>query len=183
MFLFYCTRKNTRGPRKMGYAIFAARKLMLTNRLSQIRFRILALSQQKMTLSQAAGDKQRAYSMLKNNFDQFGNQYVNIFGKQHSDALSQLNNKNLSEEQREFYQQILQNSFGTMKSITDSIFNQNQYIDLQASYDLKNINNIENQIDLEMKTLETQEKAMTAELQEVEKKEDSEIKNSAPKFA
>ena len=183
MFLFYCTRKNTRGPRKMGYAIFGARKLMLTNRLSQIRFRILALSQQKMTLSQAAGDKQRAYSMLKNNFDQFGNQYVNIFGNQQQGALSILNNPESTKEAKDAAQALLTNSFGTMKSITDSIFNQNQYIDLQASYDLKNINNIENQIDLEMKTLETQEKAMTAELQEVEKKEDSEIKNSAPKFA
>ena len=163
----------------MGYAIFGARKLMLTNRLSQIRFRILALSQQKMTLSQAAGDKQRAYSMLKNNFDQFGNQYVNIFGNQQQGALSILNNPESTKEAKDAAQALLTNSFGTMKSITDSIFNQNQYIDLQASYDLKNINNIENQIDLEMKTLETQEKAMTAELQEVEKKEDSEIKNSA----
>lgn len=167
----------------MGYAIFAARKLSLTNRLNQIRFRILQLDQQQQTLSQAAGDKQRAYSMIKNNFNNYGNAQMNIFGQQQQFAMQQLQKPDLSEEDKAKYQQILSNAVNYVRSTTDSIFQQNTYLDITASYDLAQINQLENQIELERKTLETQEKAMSAELEAVEKKEDSEIKNSAPKFA
>jgi len=42
---------------------------------------------------------------------------------------------------------------------------------------------MENQIELERKNLETRVQALTAERQSVEKAEENEIKNSAPKFA
>ena len=58
-----------------------------------------------------------------------------------------------------------------------------QMMDLQSEGQLKRINDAESQIELERKTLETQLKAMTAELEAVEKAEDNAIKASAPKYA
>ena len=56
-------------------------------------------------------------------------------------------------------------------------------IDFQSSGDLQSVKEMENQIELERKNLETQVQALTAERQSVEKAEENEIKNSAPKFA
>ena len=59
----------------------------------------------------------------------------------------------------------------------------NQTLDMTSQNQLRQIKEMENQIELERKNLETQVKAMTAEKQEVEKAEDNQIKESAPKFA
>jgi len=48
---------------------------------------------------------------------------------------------------------------------------------------LQQVKDMENEIQLQMKSLETQLKAAQEELQQVEKTEENNIKNSAPKFA
>ena len=48
---------------------------------------------------------------------------------------------------------------------------------------MQQIKDMENQIELEMKSLETQLKAAQAELKSVEEQESKNIENAAPKFA
>ena len=57
----------------MGYAIFTARKLMLTNRVNQLNFRIMQLSQQQQTLANNAANMERSMASMKNLFSNIGN--------------------------------------------------------------------------------------------------------------
>lgn len=179
---------------KMGYAIFTARKLMLTNRINQVNFRIMQLSQQQQSLAQAAGDKQRCIAWAKNMFSTIGNSLtsgiqMNMMGMSNS-IMSNLGIKQgdtLTDEQQKQMQaemeKEMKKSYLAMAG-TQNFFNGlSQMIDFSTQNELRNINNMENQIELERKNLETQVKAMTAELESVEKAEDNAIKNSAPKFA
>lgn len=157
----------------MGYAIFTARKLMLTNRLSQLNFRIMQLSQQQQTLSQAAGDFERAMSAQKAYFNNLGNQQMNIFMGllQGGQLNSNGNNANVNSIFQQIQEQI-QKTYMT-----------NSYFDALSQSKMQNIKNIEDQIEQEMKTLETQQKAVSTELKSVEDAESKAIENAAPKFA
>ena len=59
----------------MGYAIFTARKLMLTNRVNQLSMRILQLSQQQQTLADNAARMERAMAATRNLFSTIGNAF------------------------------------------------------------------------------------------------------------
>ena len=157
----------------MGYAIFTARKLMLTNRLSQLNFRIMQLSQQQQTLSQAAGDFERAMSAQKAYFNNLGNQQMNIFMGMLQGG--QLNSNGNNADVNSIFQQIQEQIQKTYMT--------NSYFDALSQSKMQNIKNIEDQIEQEMKTLETQQKAVSTELKSVEEAESKAIENAAPKFA
>ncbi len=157
----------------MGYAIFTARKLMLTNRLSQLNFRIMQLSQQQQTLSQAAGDFERAMSAQKAYFNNLGNQQMNIFMGMLQGG--QLNSNGNNANVNSIFQQIQEQIQKTYMT--------NSYFDALSQSKMQNIKNIEDQIEQEMKTLETQQKAVSTELKSVEDAESKAIENAAPKFA
>ena len=157
----------------MGYAIFTARKLMLTNRLSQLNFRIMQLSQQQQTLSQAAGDFQRAMSAQKAYFNNLGNQQMNIFMGMLQNGQLNANGNNTTEN----------NIFQQIQEQIQKTYMTNSYFDFMSQARMQNIKNIEDQIEQEMKTLETQQKAVSTELKSVEDAESKAIENAAPKFA
>ena len=72
----------------MGYAIFTARKLMLTNRVNQLQMRIMQLSQQQQTLSDNAGRLERAIANTRNLFSNIGNAFQMGYSMQQQ-AISQ----------------------------------------------------------------------------------------------
>ena len=152
----------------MGYAIFAARKLSLTNRLNQLNFRIMQLSQQQMTLSQAAGDMERVLSAQKNYMNNVNNAMLNnLFNMNGQNGSGGATNNIFQQAMQQIQQTYLQNSM----------------MDLLAGNKMQEVKNIETQIELERKTLETQAKAVETELKQVEEAENKAIERSAPKFA
>ncbi len=161
----------------MGYAVFTARKLMLTNRINQLNFRIMQLSQQQQTLSKAAGDKERQISWIKGMFNTIGNAFTQRMNLQTQAAINQAGNDPAA------LQQLLSGSYAMQNAMAQQFQFAGMMIDYQSSGDLQSVKDMENQIELERKNLETQVQALTAERQSVEKAEESEIKNSAPKFA
>lgn len=164
----------------MGYAIFTARKLMLTNRINQINFRIMQLSQQQQTLAKAAGDMERNLSWAKNLFGTIGNAFTQQQQQANQIAMYQMMQGGGNKED---LQKLLSGGF-MQQNVIGSMFSlAGQMIDMQSQNELRRVKDMENQIELERKNLETQVKAMTAERESVEKAEDNEIKNSAPKFA
>lgn len=173
----------------MGYAIFTARKLMLTNRINQLNFRRIQLSQQQQTLAQASGDLQRYLAGTKNMFNNLVQNFMNIFQSNLNQQIQNIyqtpqgENNQLSQAQINQINLLQQSSYNQMQQIVGSIFMFNQGLDLQTSTKLGQINQVETQIELEAKTIETQIKALTAERDAIEKEEDNQIKNSAPKFA
>lgn len=157
----------------MGYAIFTARKLMLTNRLSQLNFRIMQLSQQQQTLSQAAGDFQRAMSAQKAYFNNLGNQQMNIFTGMLQNGQLNANGNNTTAN----------NIFQQIQEQIQKTYMTNSYFDFMSQARMQNIKNIEDQIEQERETLQTQATAVQHELDKVQEAEDKAIERSAPKFA
>ena len=150
----------------MGYAIFAARKLSLTNRLNQLNFRIMQLSQQQQTLSQTAGDMERVLSMQYSFFNNMGQLAMNNMFMQQQTG-----------------QKMDPSIFSQVMQQVQQMYMMNSYMDWQASSAMRQVKDRENLIELERKTLETQAKAVQTELQKVEEAEDKAIERSAPKFA
>lgn len=161
----------------MGYAVFTARKLMLTNRINQLNFRIMQLSQQQQTLSKAAGDKERQVSWVKSMFNSIGNAFTQRLNIQTQGAMMQAG----SDPQQ--LQNLLSGSYAMQNAMAQQFQFAGMMIDFQSSGELQRVKDMENQIELERKNLETQVQALSAERQSVEKAEENEIKNSAPKFA
>lgn len=153
----------------MGYAIFTVRKLMLTNRINRLNFRIMQLSQQQQTLADMSGRMQQQQAMQQNMmslyFNNMRNQSIMASMQQNCGQMNIMDSM------------AIQNYFNNMQMGT------NQMMSMQNDGQLQNVAMQENQIELERKNLETQVKAATAELESVEKAEDSQIKASAPKFA
>ncbi len=171
----------------MGYAIFTARKLMLRNRINQINFRMMQLAQQQQTLADQAGRWERAISNTRAVFSSIGNMFQTGMNMM-------LNNKMMQMAQGG---QVDMNQLGNllngvMASGGNNFMNSpvftymnamNQMIEIQNQDRLRQVKDMENQIELQMKSLETQLKAAQAEMDQVEKAEGNEIKNSAPQFA
>ncbi len=175
----------------MGYAIFTARKLMLRNRINQINFRMTQLSQQQQTLADQANRWERAIANTRTIFSNIGNMFQ--MGMQ----------MKLQSQMNELYQNNINGGTGNSNAIGSmlnglmstggynfmatpigmSLNMMNQAIELQNQDRLRQVKDMENQIELQMKSLETQLKAAQAEMEQVEKAEDKEIKNSAPQFA
>ena len=133
----------------------------------------MQLSQQQQTLSQAAGDFQRAMSAQKAYFNNLGNQQMNIFMGMLQGG--QLNSNGNNADVNSIFQQIQEQIQKTYMT--------NSYFDFMSQARMQNIKNIEDQIEQEMKTLETQQKAVSTELKSVEDAESKAIENAAPKFA
>lgn len=163
----------------MGYAIFTARKLMLTNRINQINFRIMQLSQQQQTLAKAAGDMERNLSWAKNIFGSIGSMFTQGLQQNMNIAAYGMTQGGNTQALSDF----LSGGYQAMQQSTLMFSLVGQMVDAQSQNQLRNVKDMENQIELERKNLETQVKALTAERESVEKAEDNEIKNSAPKFA
>ena len=174
----------------MGYAIFTARKLMLTNRINQISFRIMQLTQQQQTLADNAARMERAIANTRNLFSSIGNAFQMGLQMQQQAAM------------QGFYQDIQanggkidQSSLGSIGSILGGGMNfmstpmgmfmtlMNQSIEMTSQNELRNVKEMENQIELQRKSLETQLNAAQKELEKVEQAEDKNIERSAPKFA
>lgn len=160
----------------MGYAVFTARKLMLTNRINQLNFRIMQLSQQQQTLSKAPATKKGRSRGLRVCSTQSETLSLKR-NLQTQAAINQAGNDPAA------LQQLLSGSYAMQNAMAQQFQFAGMMIDYQSSGDLQSVKDMENQIELERKNLETQVQALTAERQSVEKAEESEIKNSAPKFA
>ncbi len=162
----------------MGYAIFAARKIMLTNRINNLNFRIMCLSQKQQTLSDISGKMQSYFGQMQM-----------MLGVQNSGFNNPMNQMMLMQQAGNMFSGGNGNN-NAMGSIFQSFQAQQQQqsmyqmmLSMQAEGMMAPVAAEENQIEQERKRLETQVKAATAELEQVEKAEDDQIKKSAPKYA
>ena len=178
----------------MGYAIFTARKLMLTNRVNQLNARIMQLSQQQQTLSDNAGRLERAIANTRNLFSSIGNAFQMGFTMQQQ-ALNMSMMKALQESGGDMNNAAVQSALASMGSLLNGGANfmatpmgmgltmMNQSINALNESKMRQIKDMENQIELERKSLETQLAAAQKELESVEKAEEKALDNAAPKFA
>lgn len=141
----------------MGYALFFARKLSLTARVNGLNAQLMSISQQQMDLTNKISAKQNAANL----------------------RTAVANNNAAS-----IYTKALKNGGDTQAAEA----NYNEAVssnDLQNAIDNVEINNLNQQqtaLDTQRKTLETQLNAAQNELSQVEKAEESAIKNSTAKY-
>ena len=188
MFLFkYEEHFNTRGRPTMGYAIFTARKLMLTNRIAQINFRIMQLSQQQQTLANNAANLERAMANYKNMFQNIGNIFQSAYSTQMQQMYSAAGNEAISGTLPSNMQNIWAMGMSGANFMSTpmgmSLTTMSQYIENVNNSKMQQIKSMENNIEQQRKSLETQVQAAQKELDNVEKQEEKEIERSAPKFA
>ncbi len=141
----------------MGYALFFARKLSLTARVNGLNAQLMSISQQQMDLTNKISAKQNAANL----------------------RTAVANNNAAS-----IYTKALKSGGDTQAAEA----NYNEAVssnDLQNAIDNVEINNLNQQqtaLDTQRKTLETQLNAAQNELSQVEKAEESAIKNSTAKY-
>ncbi|MDD3237000.1 MAG: hypothetical protein PHV37_02755 [Candidatus Gastranaerophilales bacterium] len=156
----------------MGYALFTARKLMLQTRLNNYNYRLMSVSEQRNQMVE-----QETNLQMKSSFNSSTN---SIFladqqEKMYNDILTKSQSGELDSGAVDQAQQKLENYINKMQA-------QSQ---LQSSADasqLKAIQMVENQLDLQQKKLTTQIQATTAEMEKVEQAEEKAIEKSAPKY-
>ena len=179
----------------MGYAIFTARKLMLTNRVNQLNARIMQLCQQQQTLANNAANMERSMASMKTLFSNIGNIFQMGMTMQQNTAMAALTQK-MQSTNGDFNDADIQaglkgmigtylgggaNFFSTGLGMSLQLMNQSMETVNQTK--MQQIKDMENQIELQRKSLETQLAAAQEELKAVEKAEEKQIESSAPKFA
>lgn len=184
----------------MGYALFTARKLMLQTRLNQMNYRLMVLSQQQQDMTQQVANQQMMSSFnsstnsifayqqydvakqaLSNNLDIKSADYKDAKGNlNYAALLKDVNNNKQGTDKLE--QKTIDNDTDFLKDQLNEMLNKNQLQSQSDALKLQAVQTVGNQIDLEMKKLDSQIKETTAELEQVEKAEDTAIKNSAPKY-
>ena len=170
----------------MAYGIFSARKLMLVNRINQMQYRLMQLSQQQMSLADSAAQHERAAASRKNLLSSFSNIFQMGLERARQSKLNeyykqaQTSNVQLSES-------VMMNMMQSTDPMKDprmfALTMLNQVEESRSGAILRQVKEMENEIQLQMKSLETQLAAAQAELKTVEDTERKNIENSAPKFA
>ena len=155
--ILYIGVERKKRVRKMGYALFTARKLSLTARVNSLNARLMAVSNQQMALAdqiyaaQSSNNLQNAYAQ-KDAISTFsaaiagGTDYSVAF----ADYQTSLSDINLSSTESNM-------SIAALKSQ-------------------------ENALDMERETLQTQLNAASQELENVKKAEEQAIKNATVKY-
>lgn len=159
------------------YAMFTARKLMLTSRINSLNLKLMLLAQKEMDLSTyGANIADGAISA-----EEFANSPSSIFNRQM--LYSQTTSMNAGAQASNEMNLYLSTNANT--SVDQNALYQSYYQEAlkeAAQVENKRIAVIENQIDQQRLQIETQLKAAQAELDSVEKAEDNGIKASAPKY-
>ena len=149
----------------MGYALFTARKLSLTARVNQMNAQLAIISERQMQLAAQQSQKENAKSMAQ--YTSNANA-LSIF----KDSLSGLNVKSDS----------YQNDFQIAQVKYNEALNQSSLDSAMSDTEIQQLSQMENALDIQRKSIETQLQAAQKDLESVEKAEESAIKNATPKY-
>ena len=170
----------------MGYAIFTARKLMLTNRINQMNFRLMQLTQQQQTLSDRAAQMERAIAANRSLFTNMANMFQMGMQQMQNTTMYQLGLQNMAQGGMGDMSSIggLLGGFNIMNNpmtLTLNYIQQQQ--ELVSENNMRQVKEQETQIELQRKSIETQLAAAQKELEKIEDAEQKNIDRSAPKYA
>lgn len=150
----------------MGFLIFAYRKLALKRKISDLQFREMSISMNKQLVAEKQSD---AASI----FQSYNERLQSKYGQGMNELMTDPNtHKFIPDAQFSPRAQEMQEEYYGIKQ--QAVFAETNY--------LKQLKSKETAMDQEMASIESQLKLLNAELQSVEKQEDEEAKQSAPKF-
>ncbi len=185
----------------MGYAIFANRKIMLTNRLNNLQVELMSLENQRqhildyqatiadgeITSEERANDvaNWRRYDAIEEIFQTKEGYHNDVTGEDVQGEWTPYITSAVGGYMEEFY---AQNPSPTIdeEAIATANAHDNIVSSLRVDYvnevEAKRLAALENKIDMEMKRVETKISATQNELQAVEQAEGQAIKNATPKY-
>lgn len=137
----------------MGYALFTARKLALQSRVNNLNAQLMAISNQQNALTDQITNKQ---------------------------MMSDLRSANAAANAYSIFQSSGQSDKDT--ATLQSTLAQNEKAKTMSNIEITNLQSKVNALDTTREALETQLNAASNELQQVEKAEESAIKNATPKY-
>ncbi len=157
----------------MGWVTLSLRKMVLTQRVSQLENRLLTLSQEEQTLANSSAyqeraiglEKQEAYSNLASNYSTSLTDVSDILSSGTTTDVSAL-----AQYQTQLQEQQL--SYMYEKMVIDSVFTQEE----QALQD--QVNNKQTYLELEQEQVETQLEAARAELEQLDEACSQDIESS-----
>lgn len=157
----------------MGWVTLSLRKMVLTQRVSQLEHRLTKLSQQQQTLANSSAyteraiglEKTEAYNSLIDNYSQGLNDVAGAFNQGSSAGVQEL---------MQYQVQMQQSQLDYMynKMVIDSVFTQKE----QALQD--KVNDKQTYLELEQEQVETQLEAARAELQQLDEAVSTDIEQS-----
>ena len=160
----------------MGWVTLSLRKMTLKQRISNLEYRLVQISQEQQTLANQSSYAQRYLGMMQNqstsqlNVDRLNylNQARGSFSSESSDYQGQLNLQSALDE--------INLNYSFEKMNMESVF--------QAQQDsmLQDINSKQQQLELEQEQLQTQLSAARAEEEQMSQAMDQDIKNGAIKL-
>ena len=137
----------------MGYALFTARKLALQSRVNNLNAQLMAISNQQNALTDQITNKQ---------------------------MMSDLRSANAAANAYSIFQSSGQSDKDT--ATLQSTLAQNEKAKTMSNIEITNLQSKVNALDTTREALETQLNAASNELQQVEKTEESAIKNATPQY-
>lgn len=137
----------------MGYALFTARKLALQSRVNNLNAQLMAISNQQNALTDQITNKQ---------------------------MMSDLRSANAAANAYSIFQSSGQSDKDT--ATLQSTLAQNEKTKTMSNIEITNLQSKVNALDTTREALETQLNAASNELQQVEKAEESAIKNATPQY-
>ena len=137
----------------MGYALFTARKLALQSRVNNLNAQLMAISNQQNALTDQITNKQ---------------------------MMSDLRSANAAANAYSIFQSSGQSDKDT--ATLQSTLAQNEKAKTMSNIEITNLQSKVNALDTTREALETQLNSASNELQQVEKAEESAIKNATPQY-
>lgn len=149
----------------MGFLIFAYRKLALKRKISDLQYREMVISMQKNLMTEKLNDASSIFAS-----------YNETMQNGMNDKMGRLmyNNRNVTGYNP------YQDPDG--RSILNQYYQEKQTASMAESQYMKQLKDKETSMDTQIANIDSQLKQLNAELQAVEKQEDEEAKQDAPKF-
>lgn len=163
----------------MGFLIFAYRKLFLKNKINDINYRQLALSQKQQQMTAQVGVMQQAMAAGKNLLSVFSNGSLsNISSDIMKDYYKDGKFIGTEEDKMKIMNEVNAKQYAVMatNATINSIF------EASNTAIMAPLNAESTQISLEMANNDSQLKLLNSELESVEKGEDAAAKQCTPKF-
>ena len=166
----------------MGFLLFAARKLQLKRQINQLSYRQIQLSQEQQKITDQIAQQQQKQQQIQNIFNTVGTM---INGAQNVNQMMQmksLNDKNLSQAEINSAFQTMMNGNSEFQGMTYATNVMNSVFTAQNNVQLSQLQNKDNEISMELESVDSKLKLLQSEYENVKKGEQSEAQNAAPTF-
>ena len=162
----------------MSFLIFAYRKLDLTRRINEKNYRLMLISNEHQRMVTQIGNMQQCMSATQNTISMLsGNSIMNATQQFQATCMGAGTATDANTQMQAAVKfQAAQQAATYKANLMNSVF------DVQSKTQLAQLNAIDTQLTMEMKSLESQLKPLSEELTNVEKAEGEAAKQAAPKF-